>query len=207
MDSKQYFENVAENWDKMRESFFPESLRTKAIQTAGVKDGLIIADIGAGSGYITEGLINKQLKVIAIDQSEKMIEVMRQKFREHDNIEYRPGESENLPFKDHEVDIAFANMYLHHVEDPQKSIYELNRILKIGGKLVITDLDKHKHEFLVKEQHDRWMGFDRSDIQTWFKDAGFKNVQIDCIGDNCCANSESSDESASINIFIAIGQK
>ncbi|MCJ7446229.1 MAG: methyltransferase domain-containing protein [Bacteroidales bacterium] len=207
MSSKQYFENIAEDWDKMRESFFPRSIRNKAILLAGINKGSLVADIGAGSGFISEGLIDKQVRIVAVDQSQKMLEVMKQKFKDYANFECRLGESENLPFQENELDFVFANMYLHHVDNPQKSINELIRILKAGGKLIITDLDKHSHEFLVKEQHDKWMGFDRSDIQNWFKDSGFKNIQIDCIGDDCCADSETYNESAQISVFIAIGQK
>jgi ubiquinone/menaquinone biosynthesis C-methylase UbiE len=132
---------------------------------------------------------------------------MNQKFKNLPNIECRLGNSENLPIVDNEVDFVFANMYLHHVDNPQKAIDELYRILKRGGKIIITDLDKHNHDFLIKEHHDKWMGFERSDIKKWFNNSGFFNVEVNCIGDNCCADSETNNESAKIKIFIAIGQK
>jgi ubiquinone/menaquinone biosynthesis C-methylase UbiE len=56
-------------------------------------------------------------------------------------------------------------MLLHHVENPKVAIKEMVRILKPGGMIVITDLDEHKFEFLKTEQHDRWMGFKREDVQ------------------------------------------
>ena len=73
--------------------------------------------------------------------------------------------------------------------------------------MVITDMDKHAYEFLQKEQHDRWLGFKRDDIEHWFIDAGLSNVNIDCIGENCCADSELSSERARISLFIAYGEK
>jgi hypothetical protein len=81
------------------------------------------------------------------------------------------------------------------------------RILKPGGKLVITDLDEHDFVFLKEEHHDRWMGFQRDDVKQWFLDAGLKNASIDCAGGNCCADSSCGCESASISIFIAYGEK
>jgi ubiquinone/menaquinone biosynthesis C-methylase UbiE len=207
MDSKQYFENIAENWDSLRETLFPVSLRDKAIKTAEISYHSIVADIGAGSGFITEGLLDKVEKIIAVDQSEKMLSYMRKKFSGCNNIDYRIGESEKLPIADEETDYVFANMYLHHVENPQKSINELYRILKPGGKLIISDADTHNYEFLVTEQHDIWMGFDRTDIKKWYNNAGFKNVNIVCSGDNCRPKSESGKDAVEISIFIAIGQK
>lgn len=53
-------------------------------------------------------------------------------------------------------------MFLHHVGDPYLAIGEVKRILKPGGKLILTDLDRHNHEYLRIEQKDRWLGFDRT---------------------------------------------
>jgi len=206
MNSKKYFDEVAHQWDNMQQSFFSETVKDKAFSVAGVKKGKIAADIGAGSGFITGGLIGKGLKVIAVDQSEEMLVEMRKKFSGAEGIEYRLGEAKKLPIPDEAVEYAFANMYIHHVESPQKAIKEMVRILKPGGKLVITDMDEHEFKFLKEEHHDRWMGFKREDVRRWFEEAGLNNVIVDCIGESCCAQS-SCGEHASISIFVASGEK
>jgi len=207
MNSKKYFDEVAHQWDNMQQSFFSGDVREKAFSVAGIKKGKIAADIGAGSGFITKGLIDKGLKVIAVDQSEAMLEEMKKKFSSAEGIEYRLGEAEKLPIPDGAVDYAFANMYLHHVESPRKAIKEMVRILKPGGGLVITDMDEHEFKFLKEEHQDRWMGFKREDVRRWFEEAGLKNVMVDCVGENCCAQSSCGDEYASISIFVASGEK
>jgi len=60
---------------------------------------------------------------------------------------------------------------------------------------------------LSAEQHDRWMGFKREDIKQWLVATGLKNVVVDCVGENCCAQSSSGGDSASISIFVAVGEK
>lgn len=206
--SKGYFEKVAVDWDNMQESFFSNSARNKAFAIANLQSGDLIADIGAGTGYITEGAIDKNVKVIAVDQSSLMLNEMKKKFSATDRIDYRVGDSDRLPIEDCEVNYAFANMYLHHVENPENAIKEMSRILKKGGKLFITDLDKHNHEFLRTEQYDKWLGFERSDIQKWLELAGLKNVKVECVGDNCCAKSECTQtDKAEVSIFIGYGEK
>jgi ubiquinone/menaquinone biosynthesis C-methylase UbiE len=207
MTSKEYFNQVAHQWDEMRASFFSESVREKAYSTAEVQEGKIAADIGAGTGFITEGLIHKGLRVIAVDQSKEMLAEMMRKFANCEGIDYRIGEAENLPVSDETVGYVFANMYLHHVESPSKAIKEMVRILKPGGKLIITDLDEHTFEFLKDEHHDRWMGFKREDIRKWFTEAGLKDVIVDSVGENCCAQSRQGDEYARVSIFVASGKK
>lgn len=207
MSSKQYFEEVAPQWDRMRSSFFPESVRGKAVTAAGVTAGAVAADLGAGTGFITEELLKHGVHVIAVDQAESMLKQMKAKFGPKASVDYRQGDAEHLPIESGSLDYAFANMYLHHVEDPARAIQEMARTLKPGGRLVITDLDEHTFEFLVTEQHDRWMGFKREDVQRWFQEAGLKDVKVESANATCCADSECKTERAEVNIFLAIGTR
>lgn len=206
MSSKEYFDNVAEQWDSMRQNFFTTAVREAAFRVAGIKSGDLAADIGAGTGFITEGLLLNGLTVIAVDESEAMLEVLRSKFLGKD-IHCYQGESQQLPIADATVDYAFANMYLHHVESPEKAIADMTRIIKPGGKLVLTDLDEHPYSFLREEHHDRWLGFKRAEIVKWFTASGLKDVRVDCLGQNCCTKSANNGEEAAISIFVASGVK
>lgn len=207
MSSKPYFDKIARQWDQIRDGFFSEAVREKALAVAGVQRGMVAADLGAGTGFITEGLVRVGLQVIAVDESEAMLETMRKKFSSIEGIDYRVGEAETLPIPNGSVDYAFANMYLHHVAAPSKAIKEMARILKPGGKLVLTDLDEHPFEFLRLEQYDRWLGFKRQDVQQWLIEAGLKDVTVDCVGEDCCSQSSGGSEHASISIFVASGRK
>ncbi len=182
--SKGYFDRVATRWDQMRQSFYSDSVRDTAIATARARSGQSAADIGAATGCVTEGLVKMGLSVVAIDQSEAMLDEMAERFSDIDLVEYRVGEAENLPLADGEVDHAFANMYLHHVESPATAISDMARILKPGGRLVITDLDSHDFEWLKEEHHDRWTGFDREDVARWFREARLDNVAVEGTGED-----------------------
>jgi ubiquinone/menaquinone biosynthesis C-methylase UbiE len=204
--SKQYFDDIGGTWDTLREDFFSERVREQAVAVAGVESGSLAADLGAGTGFITEALLARGVKVVAVDQSEAMLGALRQNFPSPERVETRVGQAEQLPVESGSVDYAFANMYLHHVEDPAVAIQEMARILKPGGQLVVTDLDTHEHEFLRTEQHDRWLGFERQAIADWFRRAGLEDVRVDCVGENCCTESGDG-EHVAISIFLASGRK
>jgi ubiquinone/menaquinone biosynthesis C-methylase UbiE len=205
LESRQYFDTVAPQWDNLRKGFFSEAVREKAFAVAGVEPGRLAADIGAGVGFVTEGLLTRGLHIIAVDRSEAMLAEMKNRFGEGGAVEYRIGEAESLPLEDSSVDYVFANMVLHHVDSPPAAIREMARILKPGGKLVITDLDRHDFDFLRTEHCDRWMGFDRPDVGRWFTETGLVDVKIDCVGENCCAASQSGCGEAAVSIFVASG--
>jgi len=205
-DSRSYFDQIADRWDEVSRGFFSEAVREKALSLAGARAGETAADIGAGSGFITEALLVRGLQVIAVEQSRQMLRRIRDKFSDNPGLDCRQGEAENLPVDTGAVDYVFANMVLHHVESPVKAIAEMVRILNRGGTLVVTDLDEHGHSFLVEEHRDRWMGFKRTDVKRWFEAADLKNVSIEGLGETCSSESAGGNEAADIRIPLRDGR-
>lgn len=202
--SKGYFDALGGGWDRLRQGFFSQKVREKTLDLTGVEPGRVAADLGAGTGFVTEALIDRGLTVIAVDQSPPMLEALRRKFPDREAVDLRVGDAEQLPIDDAATDYSFANMFLHHVEDPPLAIREMVRIVRPGGRVVITDLDTHGHEFLRSEQHDRWMGFARDEIRRWFREAGLTNVRVEGLSEICCATS-CNGETAVASVFVAIG--
>ena len=206
MSSIQYFKEVATEWDNLADSFFGESPRKSIYAAADWQNVSQVADLGCGAGYLTEGLMEREVHITALDQSKEMLDTMKSKLGD-EKINYVVADANELPLENESIDLAMANMFLHHVDHPEQTIKEAYRILKSGGQWIFTDLDEHDNEFLVTEQHDKWMGFKREDIIEWMRGAGFTDVTIDCVGADCCASSCSSGDQAKVNIFIAKGKK
>lgn len=204
-NTREYFDNVAGQWDEMRRQFFGEGVRRTAIAAAGVKPGMTVADVGTGTGFMAEAALNAGARVIAIDLSAGMLDQVSLRLRGR-NFEARQSTDTDLPLGKAEVDAVVANMFLHHAEDPAATIAQLARALKPGGRLVITDADSHTHEWLRTEQHDRWLGFERCDVAKWFRDAGLEEVSV---GDTqeICSPTSNCGTKAAITIFLARGVK
>ncbi len=77
---------------------------------------MVIADLGAGEGTISQLLAQRAKRVIAIDNSEKMVEFGAELARKHGiaNLEYRLGDLEDVPIRSGTVDLAFLSQALHH---------------------------------------------------------------------------------------------
>lgn len=207
MSSKPYFDAVAGQRDTLRAGFFSEEVRRRALEAAGVHPGQRAADIGAGSGFLTEALLAAGLFVTAVDQSKAMLAVMAAKFGPRPDLTLVPGQAGSLPLPEGSQDHVLANMYLHHVEDPAAAVAEMARLLRPGGRLVVTDLDEHDFDFLRQEHHDRWMGFKRPDVERWLREAALDDVAVDRLDRNCCADSCCGQQRAEISIFMASGTR
>ena len=211
--SSEYFKQVAGSWDKISAGYFGKPVRDAAIAKAYLRPEMAVADIGSGTGFVAAGLAPLVKRVYVVDGSAAMIEVAKKNLSAFSNIEYHEADGSSLPFPEESLDAVFANMYLHHTTDPVSAIREMIRVLRPGGRLVITDMDEHPYAWLKAEMADVWQGFDRAQIHTWFQDAGLVNVIVDCTGQSCCAESsnptlaDAQGREAEISIFVATGTR
>jgi ubiquinone/menaquinone biosynthesis C-methylase UbiE len=206
--SSEYFEKVANEWDNLRAGYFTETVREAAIRKAYLHPGMTVADVGTGTGFIAAGLAPLVRHVHALDGSAAMLNEARRNLAPYENVEFHEADGLSLPLPDASVDAVFANMYLHHCPDPLAAIREMVRIMRPGGRLVITDMDSHLQEWLKTEMADLWLGFERSQIRAWFEQAELVNVIADCTGESCQADCKKGEgDHADISIFVAAGTK
>ena len=139
---------------------------------------MVIADLGAGEGTFSQLLARRAKRVIAIDNSEKMVEYGAELARRHGvkNLRYKRGDLEAVPIADETVDLAFFSQSLHHAQHPQRAAAEAYRILKPGGRIVVLDLVKHHVEEARELYADLWLGFTEVEVRRFLRGAGFQGV-------------------------------
>jgi ArsR family transcriptional regulator len=140
---------------------------------------LIIAELGAGECTLSQLMAQRAKRVIAIDNSEKMVEFGSELARTHGigNLEYRLGDLEDVPIRSGTVDLAFLSQALHHAVHPERAVAEAFRILKPGGRITVLDLNRHQFEEAREMYADLWLGFTELELERYLKGAGFRNVE------------------------------
>jgi ubiquinone/menaquinone biosynthesis C-methylase UbiE/biotin operon repressor len=144
---------------------------------------LTVADLGAGEGTLSQLLAKNARKVVAIDNSPKMVEFGSQLAKKHGfkNLEYRLGDIEEPPIANNSVDLAILSQALHHAIHPQQAIGAAHRILKRGGRLVILDLLSHRFERARELYADHWLGFSEVQLHQFLEKAGFREIEVNVV--------------------------
>jgi len=141
---------------------------------------IVVADLGAGEGLISQLLAHRAKQVWCIDNSPRMVEVGTELARKNGlaNLAYKLGDIEQVPLADRSVDLAILSQALHHAQHPQTAVNEALRILRPGGRLLVLDLKEHGFEKARDLYADVWLGFKESVLHGFLKKAGFQQVEI-----------------------------
>ena len=133
-DVRQSYDKIAEDFSRTRKSVW-EEFKPLAEHT---KDGDKILDLGCGNGRLIELFQEKNIEYSGIDNSQKLIEIARQK---HPNGEFRIFDGLKIPYPDNHFDTIFCIAVLHHIpgrELRQEFLKEARRVLRSSGRLILS---------------------------------------------------------------------
>lgn len=176
--SEAFFRRVGHHWDQMRVDCFGSAFPFEAL-TALLPREWTVADVGTGTGYLLPALAARFKRVIAVDPVPAMLDVARARAELGGlrNVSFHTGDLSQLPLDDGGVDLALANLVLHHVSSPPAALAELHRIMRTGGRLVIVEQAAHQLEEFHERMQDRWWGIDPEALSREAAKVGFRNVR------------------------------
>jgi ubiquinone/menaquinone biosynthesis C-methylase UbiE/DNA-binding transcriptional ArsR family regulator len=182
-DSRAFFDRIAGDWDLIGSDFTRGTGRLEAVGCL-VPPGLVVADVGCGTGYLARELGRRVERVICIDSSAAMLD------RARDNLaglpaqlDYRVGSMEALPLADAEVDVACAHMVLHHLAEPAAGLREMARAVRPGGQVVCVELLPHRETWMHTSMADARLGLDPVPLQASFRAAGLTDIRHEMLDD------------------------
>ncbi len=180
LDTKAFFGRVAGEWDEVRTDLFGGRVTLQAMLPLLPKEW-VVADLGCGTGNASELLAPCVSRVIAVDQSEPMLNAAARRLGAFKNVEFVRGDLEQLPIKDATVDAAVCVLVLHHIPEPQRVCAEMARILKPGGVALVVDMIEHDRAAYRQTMGHRWLGFNAPELIRMFGSAGLVEVRLQAL--------------------------
>ncbi len=138
IEFREIFDAQAPHFDNISNSYSVS--RRRDILTAWARGDCL--DVGAGTGAVSRGLMQNH-RVVATDISPNMVAQIKQNL----GIEARQADAEQLPFPDGSFDTVVASECIYYLDHPERFIAEANRVLRPGGRLLISSANHYVARF------------------------------------------------------------
>ncbi len=139
MDKKEivsFFNSCADSWDA--DMVKVQWKIDKILDIAGVTEGKAVLDVACGTGVLIPDYINRKVsRCVAVDISERMIEIAKKKFGGYENIGFLCADAENLDFHDEFDCVVIYNAFPHFV-DRTLLFKSLSDALKANGRITVA---------------------------------------------------------------------
>ncbi|MDM7918295.1 MAG: arsenite methyltransferase [Methanosarcina sp.] len=156
---------------------------------ASIKVGETVLDLGSGAGFdcfLASNKVGPNGKVIGVDMTEEMLAQARANALKggYKNVEFRQGEIEKLPIEDNTIDVIISNCVINLVPNKEKAFKEAFRVLKPGGRLMVSDIVLLKElPESIRESVEAYVGcvsgaMMKDRYLDAIKSAGFKEVSV-----------------------------
>ncbi len=135
MNTTQVYSSKAEKYARYRWSYAPEAIQT-ILDVTGITAESVVADIGAGTGILTQEFVGQVKRIFAVEPNPEMRAIATRKLAQYPSCQVVDGRSEATTLADNSIDLITAAQAIHWF-DPQAAKKEFHRILKPAGWLAI----------------------------------------------------------------------
>ena len=140
-----------------------------------------VLDIASGDGVLAELLAPHSHRYVCLDSSTKVVLAASERLRKLKNVEVQEGDMHALPFDDGHFDLVVLMHALTYADEPARAVAEAARVLRPGGRLLLTSLARHEHRSVVESYGHVNLGFSEKDLQKFASKAGFSITSCETV--------------------------
>lgn len=140
-----------------------------------------VLDIASGDGVLAELLSPHAKRYICIDTSARVVAAAGERLRRFPNVEVREGDMHALPFKDASFDLVVLMHALTYSTKPAQAVAEAARVLRRGGRLLLSSLARHEHRSVVEAYGHVNLGFSEKELRKFAERAGLEIANAETV--------------------------
>ncbi len=167
-----FYKYLSKVYDRVNPFVWNEAMRTEAIDMMELQSDDRVLDVGCGTGFGTEGLLQETDYVHGLDQSVHQMEKAWGKLGKHDPVAFTRGDAERLPYQDNTFDALWSSGSIEYWPNPVDALEEFRRVVKPGGPVLVVGPDQPNSELLRKLADSIMLFYDATEAEEMFEAAG-----------------------------------
>jgi demethylmenaquinone methyltransferase/2-methoxy-6-polyprenyl-1,4-benzoquinol methylase len=177
-----FYKYLSKVYDRINPFIWNERMRDEAIDLLDIESEDRVLDVGCGTGFATEALVEHSESIYGIDQSIHQMEKAWTKLGKHDPIAFARGDAERLPYAEDSFDIVWSSGSIEYWPNPVDALAEFRRICTPGGQVLVVGPNNPKTSVMQKVADAIMLFYDEAEADRMFADAGFEDVQHTLMG-------------------------
>jgi SAM-dependent methyltransferase len=133
-----------------------------------------LLDIASGDGVLAELLAPHARRYVCVDASARVVAAASERLRRFGNVEVLEGDMHALPLPDASFDLVVLMHALTYAAKPARAVAEAARVLRPGGRLLLSSLARHEHRAVVEAYGHRNLGFTEKELRRFVERAGLQ---------------------------------
>lgn len=169
-------------YDRINPFIWTEEMRAEAIEMLRISQRDVVLDVGCGTGYATEALLERSNSVHGLDQSVHQLEQAWMKLGKHDPVSFYIGDAEQLPFRDATFDVVWSSGSIEYWPNPIATLAECRRVANPGGQVLVVGPNHPKSGILGRVADAIMLFYDEAEADRMFSEAGFEEFHHRLMG-------------------------
>lgn len=177
-----FYKYLSKVYDRVNPFVWNERMRGEALSMLEIDAEDRVLDVGCGTGFATEGLLEHTDHVHGLDQSAHQMEKAWEKLGKHDPVRFYLGDAERLPFKDDTFDVVWSSGSIEYWPDPVATLRELRRVARPNGQVLVVGPNYPKSGLMQRVADAIMLFYDDREADRMFAEAGFDDVEHRLMG-------------------------
>jgi demethylmenaquinone methyltransferase/2-methoxy-6-polyprenyl-1,4-benzoquinol methylase len=172
-----FYKYLSKVYDRVNPFIWNEEMRDEALELLALEPDDRVLDVGCGTGFATEGLLQYTDDVHGLDQSAHQMEKAFGKFGKRDRVKFYRGDAERLPFRDGTFDAVWSSGSIEYWPNPVAALEEFRRVVRPGGPVLVVGPDAPKTTVMQRVADAIMLFYDEAEADRMFDAAGFVDFE------------------------------